>query len=84
MRRCIVASVLALGASLAGAQPPLRLEALTWTELRDRVAAGATTVLVPIGGTEQNGPHMALGKHNRRALVLAERIAERLGDALVV
>lgn len=59
------------------------LEELTWTELRDRVAAGATTVLVPIGGTEQSGPHMALGKHNVRARVLAARIAQRLGNALV-
>lgn len=60
-----------------------RLEDLTWTEVRDRVAAGATTVLVPIGGTEQNGPHMVLGKHNVRVRVLADEIAKRLGHALV-
>ena len=42
------------------------LEDLTWTELRDRVRAGRTTIIIPIGGTEQNGPHMALGKHNVR------------------
>ena len=59
------------------------LEELTWTELRERIAAGATTVLVPIGGTEQNGPHMVLGKHNVRVRVLAARIAEQLGNALV-
>jgi creatinine amidohydrolase/Fe(II)-dependent formamide hydrolase-like protein len=59
------------------------LEELTWTEVRDRIAAGAGTVLVPIGGTEQNGPHMVLGKHNVRARVLAGEIAQRLGDALV-
>jgi creatinine amidohydrolase/Fe(II)-dependent formamide hydrolase-like protein len=40
-------------------------------------------VLIPIGGTEQNGPHMALGKHNVRAKVLCGRIASELGDALV-
>jgi creatinine amidohydrolase len=59
------------------------IEEMTWTELRDRIAAGATTVLVPIGGTEQSGPHMVLGKHNVRARVLAGRIAERLGNAVV-
>ena len=48
--------------------------------MRDRIAAGKTTVLVPIGGTEQNGPHMALGKHNARAKALAERIAAALGQ----
>jgi len=40
-------------------------------------------VLVPIGGTEQNGAHMVLGKHNVRVRALAARIAERLGNALV-
>jgi creatinine amidohydrolase len=59
------------------------LEELTWTELRDLVASGKTTILVPIGGTEQNGPHMALGKHNRRVQVLSEKIARALGNALV-
>jgi creatinine amidohydrolase/Fe(II)-dependent formamide hydrolase-like protein len=38
---------------------------------------------VPIGGTEQNGPHIVLGKHNVRARALAGRIAGELGDALV-
>ena len=56
---------------------------LTSTELRDAIRAGKTTILVPIGGTEQNGPHMALGKHNARVQVLAERIARALGNALV-
>ena len=69
--------------TLAAAATEVQLEALTSTELRDRIAAGATTVLVPIGGTEQNGPHMVLGKHNVRVRVLAERIAQRLGNALV-
>jgi creatinine amidohydrolase len=59
------------------------LEDLTWTELRERIGAGATTVLVPIGGTEQNGPHMTLGKHNVRVRVLAEKIAVALGNAIV-
>jgi creatinine amidohydrolase/Fe(II)-dependent formamide hydrolase-like protein len=65
------------------AQPAVQLEKLTWTELRVRIASGTTTVLIPIGGTEQNGPHMVLGKHNVRARVLAEEIARRLGNAVV-
>jgi len=52
-------------------------------ELRDLVRSGTTTILLPIGGTEQNGPHMALGKHNVRVLALSERIARTLGNALV-
>ena len=65
------------------AAPTVQLEELTWTELRDRIAAGTSTVLLPVGGTEQNGPHMALGKHNVRVRVLAARIAQRLGNAVV-
>lgn len=59
------------------------LEDQTWTELRDQIAAGTTTIIVPIGGTEQNGPDMALGKHNARVKYLAEKIAAKLGNALV-
>src|SRR6516165_9475345 len=59
------------------------LEEVTWTELRDLVSSGKTTIIVPIGGTEQNGPHMALGKHNRRVRLLSEKIARVLGNALV-
>ena len=45
--------------------------------------SGTTTIIMPAGGTEQSGPHMALGKHNVRARVLAGRIAAALGDTLV-
>ena len=33
-------------------------------EVRDALKAGKTTVLVPTGGVEQNGPYLATGKHN--------------------
>lgn len=69
--------------AIALAASSVRLEDLTSTELRDAIRAGKTTILVPIGGTEQNGPHMALGKHNRRVQILAERVAQSLGNALV-
>ena len=59
------------------------IEDMTWVEVRDAQRAGKTTVIIPVGGTEQNGPHMALGKHNVRVHVLAGRIATTLGNALV-
>jgi creatinine amidohydrolase/Fe(II)-dependent formamide hydrolase-like protein len=67
----------------APATPSVFLDDMTWTDVRDAVAAGRTTVLIPAGGTEQSGPHMALGKHNVRAHVLAGRIATQLGNAVV-
>jgi creatinine amidohydrolase len=71
------------GALPASAQSSVFLEDLTWPEVRDALRAGKTTVLVPTGGTEQNGPHMVLGKHNIRARHLARAIALKLENALV-
>jgi creatinine amidohydrolase/Fe(II)-dependent formamide hydrolase-like protein len=84
-RRCVVAAIACVSAAGAAraAADSVWLEELTSPELRARIAAGATTVLVPVGGTEQNGAHLTLGKHNVRARVLAERIAQRLGQTLV-
>ncbi len=59
------------------------LEELTWTEVRDLVRAGTTTIILPTGGTEQNGPHMTLGKHNARVRALSASIARALGGTLV-
>ena len=59
------------------------LEDLTWTEVRDAIAAGKTTIIIPTGGTEQNGPHMVLGKHNFLVKYKTGEIAKRLGNALV-
>src|SRR5438034_9134643 len=58
------------------------IEELTLTELRDLIATGKTTAIIPIGGTEQNGPHMAIGKHNVRVKLLAGKIAAALGKAM--
>src|SRR5262249_38506893 len=52
-------------------------------EVRDAISSGKTTAIYYAGSTEQNGPHMALGKHNFIARYVAQRIAERLGNALV-
>lgn len=65
------------------AQDSVFLEDLTWTEVRDALASGKTTVIIPTGGTEQNGPHMVLGKHNYLVRYKAGEVAKRLGNALV-
>src|SRR3984893_3974006 len=74
---------LLLGLPAARAADTVFLEELTWTELRDQIRTGKTTVIVPIGGTEQNASHMALGKHNFRVRYLSDKIAHMLGNALV-
>jgi creatinine amidohydrolase/Fe(II)-dependent formamide hydrolase-like protein len=81
----LVAGALVTVAPRAAAAAPdtVLLEQLTWTEIRDAVHHGTTTIVIPIGGTEQSGPFIAVGKHNARVAVLSERIARALGNALV-
>jgi len=79
----LLALLLGAGAALAANTPTVYMGELTWTEVRDAVQAGKTTVIVPIGGTEQNGPHMALDKHNVRVRFFSGRVAAALGNALV-
>src|SRR4029450_1251306 len=85
-RRTIIVAILALLAAPALADTPpdtVFLEELTWPELRALVQAGKTTIILPIGGTEQSGPHLALGKHNGRVRAPGERRAAALGNAVV-
>jgi creatinine amidohydrolase len=58
------------------------IEELTWLEVRDAMRAGKTTVIVPTGGMEQNGPYLATGKHNYVNRAGCEAIARKLGNAL--
>ena len=71
----------AIGQSII--QTSVFLEELTWTEVQEFIDNGGTSIIIPTGGTEQNGPHMVLGKHNFRVKYYAEKIALELGDALV-
>jgi creatinine amidohydrolase len=75
------AAALLAAAPVAAAE--VRLEHMTSPEVAARIAAGTTTIILPTGGTEQNGAHMVLGKHNFIVAETAKRIALDLGDALV-
>ena len=81
----VLAAVVLAVPSFAGAEPAptVFLEELTSPELAAQIRGGTTTVIVPIGGTEQNGPHMVLGKHNVRVKALSEKVARALGNAVV-
>jgi creatinine amidohydrolase len=85
LRKAFVCAGLLAASHTGFAQVPntVQLEELTWTEVRDAMHEGKTTVIIPIGGTEQSGPYVALGKHNARVKTLAARIAQGLGNALV-
>ena len=75
--------LLVLLPALAVAQSPSVFVAdLTWTEVRDAIAAGKTTALYYAGSTEQNGPGVALGKHTFVAHYVAQRILKKVAEAL--
>jgi creatinine amidohydrolase len=80
---CTAFCLLASSALAAEVPDTVFIEELTWTEVRDAIKAGKTTIIFPTGGTEQNGAHMVLGKHNVIVKHAAEQIARRLGNALV-
>ena len=61
----------------------VNLQDLTWTEVARALAQGYDTAIIPTGGTEQNGPHVILGKHNYVVAEAAEMIALALGNTLV-
>jgi creatinine amidohydrolase len=69
----------------ANAQRPdtVFFEDLTFDELRDLIQGGARSVIVATGGTEDNGPHMILGKHNYVLKYTTDKIARSLGNTLV-
>lgn len=85
MRTVSILTTLLISTSLCFAQAPntVFLEDLTWTEAREAIDAGTTTIIIATAGTEQNGPHVTLGKHNSRMNVASERIARSLGNTLV-
>jgi creatinine amidohydrolase len=58
------------------------LEEMTWMDVRDALKAGKTTIIIPTGGIEPNGPWLALGKHNYILRVNCDAIARKLGNAL--
>jgi creatinine amidohydrolase/Fe(II)-dependent formamide hydrolase-like protein len=79
----IFSLAIARSAVAAAPLPSVFIEDLTWPEVKRALAEGRTTAIYYAGSTEQNGPHMAIGKHNFIARYVAQQIAERLGDALV-
>ncbi|AQS88578.1 creatininase [Neoasaia chiangmaiensis NBRC 101099] len=80
---CVACCVAVPSAKAQPVDNDVEFARLTWTEVAAAVRAGTDTIIIPIGGTEQSGPYIAVGKHNVRAQVLAARIARELGHTLV-
>jgi len=81
----LVALASPASAQLPTPKPPdtVFLEQLTWDELALLIKNGKTTAIIGTAGTEQKGPHMAIGEHKYATEYCAEQIARALGNAIV-
>lgn len=59
-----------------------RLESLAWPEVEALLAGGARTAVVPLGSTEQHGPHLPYATDTWIADALAARFCVHVGDAI--
>lgn len=60
-----------------------RLAEMTAPEVAEAIAAGVTTVILPLGSTEQHGPHLPLATDSVRAAALADGLAAAMPGCLV-
>jgi len=82
MKRFLLIVLFAVVPFSVHAQDSFYLEELTWPEVKERMSHGTDTIIIPTGGTEQNGPHIAIGKHNWIVQYTSGEIARELGNAL--
>jgi creatinine amidohydrolase/Fe(II)-dependent formamide hydrolase-like protein/fructoselysine-6-P-deglycase FrlB-like protein len=66
------------------APPPVTrsLDRLTWPQLEALLAAGCRTAVLPLGATEQHGPHLPFATDAWIADALAERFCRRVAEAV--
>lgn len=83
MLQAIIVSGTFLTTHAQAAEGSVYIEELTTAEIRKKIDGGANTAIIPTGGSEQNGKHMAIGKHNVIVHYTAGEIAKQLGNALV-
>ena len=60
-------------------QRPLLWQALTWEEAGSLRKSGVNLCLLPIGATEQHGPHLGVGMDSCNATLLCEAVSRETG-----
>jgi creatinine amidohydrolase len=59
------------------------IEEMTWPEVKAAMEGGKRRVIVMLAAMEQHGPHLPIGTDTYLGYATGERLARRLGDALV-
>ncbi|WP_439814985.1 creatininase [Zavarzinia sp. CC-PAN008] len=62
--------------------PEIRMDRLSWPDYQRRVQQDGAAVFLPLGATEQHGPHMAMGTDQVLPTAIAAEVAQRLGGLL--
>jgi creatinine amidohydrolase/Fe(II)-dependent formamide hydrolase-like protein len=76
---CFALGILAAGSAFVQAPAkPLLLQEMTWTDVRDYLKSN-DMVIIPLGSTEQHGPHLPLGTDFYLSLDTAKAISARTG-----
>lgn len=81
MRLLFIVSIILFFGTLLFAQEerkPLVLQEMSWTDVRDYLKTN-DMVIIPIGATEQHGPHMPLGTDYYEAMGMSKLISARTG-----
>ncbi len=65
--------------STAPASAPLLWENLTWEEIGALASSGVELALLPVGATEQHGPHLAVGMDSVCATEVAHAVSAETG-----
>jgi creatinine amidohydrolase len=60
----------------------IRMEEMTWPDIRRAIDSGFTTAVFAVGSTEQHGPHLPTMTDARIGDDVAGRVARKLGNAL--
>ena len=60
----------------------IKMEEMTWPDIKRAIESGFTTAVFAVGSTEQHGPHLPTMTDTRIGDDLAERVARKLGQAL--
>lgn len=58
---------------------PILLEDLTWPAIADLVAGGELLCLLPVGATEQHGPHLPIDTDTEIATAICRAVSARTG-----
>jgi len=61
----------------------IRMEEMNWPDIKRAIESGFTTAVVAVGSTEQHGPHLPTMTDARIGEDVAERVARKLGRALL-